>query len=259
MSDTQLGFAGTPLYVQLAGFSWDDDPTEQELALFERAIAHANRLRPAFVVICGDLINRPGHPGQTEEFQRIMAQLDDSIPLHLVAGNHDVGNQPTPESLRWYRETFGPDSYSFRHGDVYGIVLNSSLISDPGAAREDADAQLAWLRDELERARGSGARHILAFQHHSYFLADPQEEDAYFNLPLQRRSLYLQLLRDAGIRAVFAGHYHRNGYGRYGDLEMITTGPVGKPLGADPSGFRIVRVGPDGIEHGYFGIAEPRR
>jgi len=256
MSDTQLGFAGTPLLVQLAGYTWDDDPTAGEIALFERAIAHANRLRPAFVVICGDLINRPGHPGQTAEFQRIAGLLDASIPLHLVAGNHDVGNHPTPESLRWYREMFGPDWYSFRHGDVYGIVLDSSLITEPAAAREDADAQLAWLRDELLRARASGARHILAFQHHPYFLVDPEEEDAYFNVPLARRGRYLELLRDAGVQAVFAGHYHRNGHGRDGELEMVTTGPVGKPLGDDPSGFRIVRPGPERIEHVYFGIAE---
>ena len=43
-----------------------------------------------------------------------------------------------------------------------------------------------------------------------------------------------------GVEAVFSGHYHRNSYGEYNDIKMITTGPVGKPLGSDPSGFRIV-------------------
>ena len=57
--------------------------------------------------------------------------------------------------------------------------------------------------------------------------------------------------------AVFAGHYHRNAYGRDGPREMITTGPVGKPLGEDPSGFRIVRLSSEGLSHAYFGIADP--
>jgi hypothetical protein len=34
------------------------------------------------------------------------------------------------------------------------------------------------------------------------------------------------------VSHVFAGHYHRNALARDGDLEMATTGPVGKPLGA---------------------------
>ncbi len=41
------------------------------------------------------------------------------------------------------------------------------------------------------------------------------------------------------VRAVFAGHYHRNSYGTLGKMEMITTSAVGRPLGVDPSGFRV--------------------
>ena len=40
-----------------------------------------------------------------------------------------------------------------------------------------------------------------------------------------------------------AGHYHRNAEGRAGAMEMITTGPVGKPLGnGSQSGMRVVIV-----------------
>ena len=34
-------------------------------------------LRPAFVVITGDLVNKPGDAGQIAEFQRIAAKVDD--------------------------------------------------------------------------------------------------------------------------------------------------------------------------------------
>ncbi len=37
-------------------------------------------------------------------------------------------------------------------------------------------------------------------------------------------------------------------------LEMVTTGPVGKPLGDDPSGLRVVKVFSDRIEHRYYGL-----
>ncbi|MCP5066845.1 MAG: hypothetical protein GY946_09785, partial [bacterium] len=226
----------------------------EETKRFEQAIAHANRLGPAFVVICGDLVNTPGHAGQAEEFKRIAAQLDPSIPLHLVAGNHDLENEPTPQTLAWYRENFGKDWYSFRHGDVYGIALNSVIIDEPDAVQEETRAQLAWLRAELPRAQASGAPHILVFQHHPYFLAEPDESDGYYSLSRQTRQEYLDLFRTHGVRAVLAGHYHRNAGGHAGELEMITTGPVGRPLGKDPSGLRIVHFSHQGLAHAYYGL-----
>ena len=72
------------------------------------------------------------------------------------------------------------------------------------------------------------------FQHHPWFLESADEPDAYFNIPLERRSRYLTWFREAGVSHVFAGHYHRNAGGFAGELEMVTTGPVGRPLGDDP-------------------------
>jgi 3',5'-cyclic AMP phosphodiesterase CpdA len=256
--------AGAYVFAQLAdtqfGFYAEDREFSQETANYEFVVANLNRLQPEFVVICGDLINKPGDPAQRDEYLRITALLDPSIPLYAVAGNHDVGNEPTPESLADYREHFGPDWYSFRERDIYGIVLNSSVIAAPAKVESEAVAQEAWLRAELERAQASGARHILVFQHHSWFLETADEPDAYFNIPLATRSRYLALFREAGVSHVFAGHYHRNAFGRDGALEMVTTGPVGRPVGDDPSGFRLVQVGPERIEHEYVPLgAIPNR
>jgi len=260
MADTQFGMFATPLLFAYMGWSWNDASFARETVNMEKAIASANRLKPSFVVLCGDLINTPGHPGQTAEFKRIAGQLDASIPFYVVAGNHDTENQPTAESLAWYRETFGPDWYSFRQGEVYGIVLNTQLIHSPRNVPDEAAKQLTWLHSELAAGAASGAGQILIFQHHPYFLVSPDEDDQYFNIPKQRRSQYLALFREAGVRAVFSGHYHRNAHGWDGPLEMVTTGPVGRPLGDDPSGLRIVRVGEAGLDHAYFALdAVPKR
>ena len=42
---------------------------------FEFAIANANRLKPAFVVITGDLINQFSNAAQAAEYKRITAKL----------------------------------------------------------------------------------------------------------------------------------------------------------------------------------------
>jgi serine/threonine-protein phosphatase CPPED1 len=126
------------------------------------------------------------------------------------------------------------------------------VISAPGNVQKAAAEQESWLKAELAKARSTGARHIVVFQHHSWFLEKAEEPNQYFNIPLEQRRHYLDLLKGAGVRYIFAGHYHRNAYGRDGDLEMITSGPVGQPLGTDPSGIRIVTVRDTGLEHRYY-------
>ncbi len=242
MSDPQFG-----MYAADRDFS-------QETANFEFAIANANRLKPAFVVVTGDLVNKAGDAAQTSEYLRIAAKLDRSIPIYNVAGNHDVGNEPTPQSLAAYRKRFGRDYYTFRHDDFLGIVLNSSLIQHPGLAPEEAAQQEAWLGSELVKMKAEGVRRVAVFQHIPFFLEKPGEPDQYFNLPGEARAKYLDAVQQYGIRYVFAGHYHRNAYVESGGLQIVTTGPVSKPLGVDPSGIRVVIVRESKIESQYYGL-----
>ncbi|MCL4851574.1 MAG: metallophosphoesterase [Bryobacteraceae bacterium] len=243
-------------FVQMAdpqfGMFTKDRDFAQETANYEFAIATANRLKPRFVIVCGDLVNKPGDQAQIEEYRRISAKLDPSIRLYHVAGNHDVGNEPTPQTLADYRKRFGPDYYSFQEGSIYGIVLNSSLIHSPGNAMGELEKQESWLRAELTKAKSSGFQHIVIFQHHPFFLERGDEPDQYFNIPLVLRTPLLNLFRQAGVKHLFAGHYHRNAHGWDGDIEMVTTGPVGMPLGGARSGLRIVEVSEQGIRHQYY-------
>jgi 3',5'-cyclic AMP phosphodiesterase CpdA len=228
MSDPQFGM-----------FSENRD-FAQETINFDKAIAAANKQKPAFVVVCGDLVNQAGNAAQIAEYQRIAGKLDHSIPLHHVAGNHDIGNEPTPESLAAYRKKFGPDYYTFRHGDFVGIVLDSSLIQHPKGAPAEAEKQSKWLEAELKKIKPGTPAAI--FQHIPWFLKNDDEPDDYFNIPLGPRATYLQLFERYHVEYCFAGHYHRNSAGESPNFHVTTTGPVGKPLGVDPSGIRVVKV-----------------
>ena len=242
MADTQFGFFNA------------NKEFSRETVNMEKAIAESNRLKPAFVVICGDLVNKPGDIAQITEYKRIAAKLDPSIKLYSVSGNHDVENAPTIASLALYKKYFGEDRYTFRSGNILGIILNSSLIKDPSLAPIEAAKQLEWLIQVFKDAKKSNARNIMVFMHHSFFLKDSNEPDEYFNINTERRKIYLELFKTYGIKQVFAGHYHRNAYGKFDDMEMITTGPVGRPLGSDSSGFRIINVKGKIVDHTYFAL-----
>jgi 3',5'-cyclic AMP phosphodiesterase CpdA len=253
--------AGEPFFfIQLTdtqfGMFTADKDFAQETANFEFAVATVNRLKPAFVVITGDLVNKPGDPAQTAEFHRIVAKINSAIPVYNVAGNHDVENVPTPATIAAYTNLFAPEYYTFRHGGFLGIVLNSSVIHSPQHATNHLDQQERWLRAELDRAREIHPGHIVIFQHHPWFLKSADEPDEYFNIPRARRDVYLDLFQKAGVKFLFSGHYHRNAIARSGGVEAVTTGPVGMPLGGDKSGLRIVIVRDHSIEHRYYHFGE---
>lgn len=201
-SDPQIGWCESRLQL--------GDGFAQDAANLEFVIAAANRLRPAFMILTGDLVNRSGHSAQTDEYFRLIGKLDPSIPLYNVAGNHDVQNQPTPASLGAYRKRFGPDYYTFRAGEMAAFVVNSQLIVGPKHVPDELAKQEAWLRRELARAKQEGMRHLVVFQHHLMFVETPGEKDSYYALPLERRQRYLDLYSEFGVSHVFSGHYHRD-------------------------------------------------
>jgi serine/threonine-protein phosphatase CPPED1 len=244
-SDPQFG-----MYSQNRDFA-------RETANFESLITTVNRLKPAFLIVTGDLVNRRGDAAQIREYRRIAARLNRAIPFYNVAGNHDVGDVPNPDSLAFYRRVFGRDYYSFRVGTLAAIVLNSSLISHPEHALEEAARQDAWFREEAAKLKRGGSRHLVLFQHHPWYLLSADEPDEYFNIPRERRKPWLELLRKFGFEAVFAGHYHQSLASRSEGIEFVTTGPVGKPAMLGSSGFRVVIVRPEGLEHEYYSLDEP--
>lgn len=228
----------------------------QDAANFEFAVTAVNRLKPAFVVITGDLVHKPGDSAQIAAYRRIAGKIDAAIPVYNIAGNHDVENVPTPETLAAYTKIFGADRYVFRERGLVGIVLNSSVIHSPDKAPAALAEQEKWLRAELTKAKTENARHIVVFQHHPWFIKAADEADQYFNIPTVRRAAYMALFREFGVRYLFCGHYHRNAEARDGTIENITSGPVGKPLGGAKSGIRVAIVRDDRIEHRYYELGE---
>ena len=267
MSDPQFGM--------FAGFSGMDDSRILELRekmgfkirrapkttgfadetrLYEKAIAAANRLNPAFIVMSGDMVQNKDDASQLAELRRITGQLSSQIPIYWAAGNWDVGSTPTPETLTQYRERFGEDNYTFEYGGTSSIILNSSVAFDDSQVPQEWDRQVAFLRSSLREAQTKGSANIMVFLHHPLYDQDPEEADSWAVLPRDKRRVLLDIFETHRVTAVFSGHWHRCHYVNHKGIHMITTGPVGYPLGDDPSGLRIVKVFQDRIEHQYYGL-----
>ncbi|MDP6455694.1 MAG: metallophosphoesterase [SAR202 cluster bacterium] len=225
-----------------------------ESRLYTQAIEATNRMKPAFVAMCGDMVHDPSDQSQLDELFRITDMLDDDIPIYWVSGNHDVGDAPTPESLALYRERFGPDNFSFDHDGCHFAVINSSVCSNPVNVPNEWENIVQFLKDDLSRARADGCNNIILLVHHPWFLEDADEGDGYFVIPRDRRKVILDILHEHDASAVFAGHWHRNNYAEDGKLLMVVTGAVGYPLGDDPSGLRVVKVDGAAVTHQYYAM-----
>lgn len=236
--------ARTIVFMQIAdpqmGMFSDNHGSQQEIRNLSAVVDRANHIRPAFLVICGDLMNSSSSAEQLKSFREAIAGLK-GVPLHLVPGNHDVGNNPTPQQLALYTQRFGPNYYEFHSGPLIGIVLNSMLIGDP-AAPEQSERQFQWLQKTLKEASREKGRQIAIFQHKPFFVHSADEPNSYWNVPLTERARYLALFRRYGVTHVFAGHLHYPDYARDGKLEVIVAGATGKPLEHSVSGINLVQV-----------------
>ena len=240
--------------IQLGMYEHDQD-FRREAQDLEKLVAVANRLHPAFVVNCGDLVNRAGDSREIQEYKRIMTGLNPKIPLYNVPGNHDVKNNPTPASLAAYRAEFGKDYYSFEYEGFQGIVLNTSLIKYPESAPHEAEQQSEWLNATLAKTKDS--KQTVIFQHIAWFLNDVDEADNYSNLQKSERKGYLNRFQEAHVRYTFAGHLHDSAFGTDGEIQMRTVGALGKPLGKTPPGFGIVVVNGHDLKFTYYPLSSP--
>jgi len=236
------------------GFTNGNSDLTPEMDNFRKGVEQVNKLKPAFVIIAGDLVHNAHDPKQIRAFWQVARQISPDIPLHLVAGNHDVG-AATACSLRSYGKLFGPDHFAFSYGNSAFIVLDSSLIKEPTADPSLRAEQRKWFEEQLAAARDRKAAHIFVIAHHPWFVKTPDEPDNYDNIPLAARRECLDLMKQYGVDYALAGHLHREASTRYETIALIATASVGKALGPDPVGFRVVRVCGDRVEQVYYPLS----
>ena len=240
LTDPQFG-----MFENNAGF-------ERETILYEKAVAKINMLHPDFIVITGDFVHDLNSVAQINEFKRITAKINAEIPVYYTPGNHDIGQTPDKKSIRKFKKNYGSDKFSFKHKGSLLIGFNTSLIKARLAKPEQI--QFNWLTQKLKRSHET--QHIIMFCHYPFFNKSVDEPSAYSNIDLDLREKYLNLLKNNKVTAVFSGHFHNNKLLNYGQMELVTTSALGKPLGDAPSGLRIVKIFSDKIEHSYFGLDE---
>ena len=222
------------------GFMDNNKSISAETEAMNKAVTAINQLKPPFVVITGDFVNNSKSKEQIAAYKSMIAQIDSSVKVYMIPGNHDIG-KVSRASIDNYKKNYGETHFSFRYGDCAFIGIDSNIIKEEDKEREEV--QFKWLEQELQKTKD--ARFKFVFTHCSVFLKRMDEPVNYSNFSLPMREKYVRLFQKYGVNAIFAGHLHNNAYGKVGNMEMITIGPIGKVLGTGYQGMNLVKVYPD--------------
>jgi len=219
--DTQLGFGGY----------------EHDAKSFKQAVKQINAIEPAFVVICGDLVNT-ANDRSFADFNAIKAGFN--MPCYCVSGNHDIGNQATPASLQTYRRVIGKDYYSFEHRGCRFVIVNTCLWKNP--VKDESERQDAWLKKTLDLGASQHSP-VFVVGHHPLFIKDPDEKEEYYNLPPATRKSLLNLFEKSGVVAILGGHTHKLLINEYKGIQLLNAESTSKNFDKRPFGFRLWQVG----------------
>lgn len=222
LCDPQLGFGGY----------------ERDVESLRQAVRQINALKPDLVVVCGDLVNTPSDEAFAD-FKTITGGLE--MPCFCAPGNHDVGNTPTAESLKRFRECIGEDFLSVDHHGYTFVVVNASLWKSP--LEKETALQDAWFTDTLREARGKGFP-VFVVSHYPLFESDPEEEESYYNLPRAKRKALLALCAEGGVVAILAGHTHKQIINDFEGIQLVNGETTCNNFDGRPLGFRLWTVRP---------------
>ncbi len=232
MCDTQLGMGGY----------------EHDVQTFTQAVEIINEMEPDFVLICGDLVH---HATDSSFNDFIEIRNGFSMPSYCAAGNHDIGNNPTESSLEKYRNVIGDDYYNFQHKGYSFTVCNTELWKvDCG---EESEKHNQWFMETVKNTTGEDQPGFV-MGHYPLYLDEPEEEDKYFNIPLNKRKELLSLFEQQNIKAYLSGHAHRTIINDYNGIQMVTGETTSKNFDEAPMGFRVWNVTADSIWHEFMAL-----
>lgn len=234
LTDTQLGFY--------------PEGYEQDVEKFKQAVKQINELKPDFVVICGDLVNIPNDSSYSD-FKEVMAGF--TMPFYVAPGNHDVQNTPNSTSLSYYRETIGKDYFEFENKGYSFIVTNTQLWK--ANVENESEQHDLWFKETLKN-QGLKKQPVVVIGHYPLYSKTPDEEEAYFNLPLGKRQELLDLFQQNNVRAYLSGHTHQLTVNQYENIQLLSAETTSVNFDKRPFGFRLWQVTPDTLTQSFVAL-----
>jgi Icc protein len=256
-----------------------------------RLRALVDSIAPAFVLITGDLVRdalrvpEAEATGYYQLFQQEMALF--RVPVWTVPGNHEIFGIERHHSLvspahplygrGMYRHYRGPDYYSFNHGGVHFVGLNTVDADDLWYYGHVDSTQAEWLSRDL--AATPAAMPVVSFNHIPFFTS-VETVNGYLDTPpaptaitVRGKTSFRHAVANAGeiiarltarpYDLALGGHMHVRETLRFEGIPIrfyqgaAVVGPSDGAGLAFPSGVVVYRVTGGKIDDGTFVPLEP--
>ncbi len=189
-------------------------------ALIDLGLEHG---RPSFVIILGDIVNRPGLWDHRFFITEMAVKVKPTVPIFLVPGNHDIDYAGTKEKDKERRVTpeiyeslYGARNFNFVFDDCLFILCGVDSIKQP--------SYLAYLRETLSK-KAEGKRHIFIFIHHP-----PKRAGMAGSFSLPGEDEFFSILEKHRVTSCFFGDYHSYGRSQTKGVNLIISGGGGGRL-----------------------------
>jgi hypothetical protein len=194
---------------------------------------------PGAVIFTGDYMSEAANELEWIHFWNCARPITVRMPVYLARGNHE-GNTPEDEyAFRTYgRIPFRQFYYAVQQAGLLYLILDTHI---KGEERSIGGAQLAWLKEELDRSdRDTSVSHLFLFMHEPLF---PRANHVGLGLT-NAEELHALFRSHPKIRAIFAGHEHLFSRNERDGLDYIISGGGGAYLihGYGGDYFHFVKV-----------------
>lgn len=253
-----------------------------------RLKALVDSLRPAFVLISGDLVKDALRTPEAEArgyYDLLVRELESfPVPVFTVPGNHEIFGIERHRSLvspqhplygkRFYRSVLGPNYYSFDYGGVHFLGLDTVDYDDLWYYGHVDSLQLAWMKADV--ARLAAGTPVVTFNHIPMVSAaqiiDGYDEESVAPtvFRVRGRAAFRHAVRNTAdvldilgtrLEIALGGHMHRRELLRYetgkGTRRFAQTAAVVGPVRGDGpmgirSGITVYRVSDRRVDDGTF-------
>lgn len=156
------------------------------------------------------------------------------LPVHWLPGNHDINPKNLPATIAAYTENFGPlCSRAEYKGVVFLMVYTEPLR---GEFVVDGFDVYEWTQRELKAA---GRKPVIIF-HHSPSIDDFYKGKFHDSWKAEGRARWHRLIEShKNIKAVIAGHFHRDEFHWIGEVPQFVCPPAASLFGMSVVSYRI--------------------
>lgn len=194
-----------------------------------------------FVVHTGDItMDRTEDTALTAAALSTLGQL--KAPVHYVAGNHDIFREREASTRKAYEEAFG----GLISKAVYDDVVFIFICTESLRARYTMEGYqpLEQLQEYLQAAEG---KPVVIF-HHAPSVENFYNNSFHESWPADSREKWIRLINAYNVKAVIAGHFHRDEFHWLEEVPLYVSSSVAGYWGRQAT-YRIYEYTDGKIEY----------